>query len=90
MPAALTQEPRAYKPGSMVPISGIYTVVHEYHRPNHEVLAVRGDEFPACRVCKSEVRFYVNQVIPHVTHDFDLAGPHLSLRRSRAKSAGKV
>jgi hypothetical protein len=71
----------------MVPISGLYTVVHEGHRAEHEVLAIRGDEFPFCRVCKSEVRFYVTQVIPYITHDFDLAGPRLLVRKNRAKAA---
>ncbi|HUI84875.1 MAG TPA: hypothetical protein VL240_11660 [Candidatus Binatia bacterium] len=73
----------------MVPISGIYGVVHDFHRAEHEVLAIRGEEFPLCRVCKGEVRFHVIRVLPHVTHDFDLAGPRLRARKSRAKSAGK-
>jgi len=71
----------------MVPISGLYTVVHHNHRAEHEVLAIRGDEFPACRVCQGEVRFYVVEVFPHITHDFDLAGPRLQTRKTRAKAA---
>jgi len=79
---------RAYKPGQMVPISGLYSVIHQNHRPDHEVLAIRGDEFPCCRVCKGEVRFFVVDVIPYITHDFDLAGPRLHVRsKSRAKAA---
>jgi hypothetical protein len=70
----------------MVPISGLYTVIHQGHREQHEVLAVRGDEFPGCRVCKEAVRFYVSQVVPYITHDFDLAGPRLAASK-KAKAA---
>ena len=71
----------------MVPISGLYSVIHQNHRPDHDVLAIRGDEFPSCRVCKEEVRFVLSRMIPHITHDFDLAGPRLQLRKGRAKAA---
>lgn len=78
---------RAFKPGQTVPISGLYTVVHQDHRAQHEVLAIRGDEFPGCRVCKDAVRFYVSQVVPHITHDFDLTGPHLQAGKTKSKAA---
>lgn len=84
--ASLRYSPH-YAPGHLVPISGIYIVVHDGHRAEHEVLAIRGEEFPSCRVCKENVRFYVGQPIPHMTHDFDLAGPRFSVRRGRAKAA---
>ena len=72
----------------MVPISGLYSVVHQNHRADHEVLAIRGDEFPSCRVCKEEVRFMIAAVVPHMTHDFDLAGPRLLVhKKGRAKAA---
>jgi hypothetical protein len=72
----------------MVPISGLYTVVHQNHRSDHEVLAIRGDEFPSCRVCKEAVRFCVVEVIPYIIHDFDLAGLRLQpLKKTRAKAA---
>ena len=87
MPGSTDREIRAYKPGQMVPISGLYSVVHQMHRAKHEVLAIRGDEFPSCRICKGQVRFLVTKVIPHMTHDFDLAGPRLHNRKSRAKAA---
>jgi hypothetical protein len=88
MPGSAVREVRAFTPGQMVPISGLYTVIHQGHRAQHEVLAVRGDEFPGCRVCKDAVRFYVSQVVPYITHDFDLAGPRLSTRKkAKAKAA---
>ncbi len=83
------REHRAYTPGEMVPISGIYTAVHTEHRPPHEVVAIRGEEFPACRVCKSEVRFHVAHILPHMTHDFDLTGPQPRALKRRAKAAGE-
>ncbi len=73
----------------MVPVSGIYTVVHEVHREEHATIAIRGEEFPSCRVCRDEVRFYVAQIVPHVTHDFDLTGPSVYVFRGRAKAAKK-
>ncbi len=83
-------EPRrdahACKPGQLVPISGMYTVVHVAHRADHEVLAIRGEEFPACRVCNARVTFYPTQPVTHMTHDFDLAGPCLQMPRNRAKA----
>ena len=87
MPGSAVREIRAYKPGQMVPVSGLYSVIHQDHRSEHQVVAIRGDEFPSCRVCKGEVRFYVVTVIPYLTHDFDLAGPRLQVSRGRAKAA---
>ncbi len=87
MAAALESDLRFYKPGQMVPISGIYTVIHLEHREPHEAVAVRGDLFPACRICKIQVRFHITQIVPHVTHDFDLAGPNFKAPRGRAKAA---
>ncbi len=87
MTAPLDSDLRAYKSGQMVPISGIYTVIHVDHRGPHEALAIRGDVFPACRICKTQVRFQIARVVPHVTHDFDLAGPTFKASKGRAKAA---
>jgi hypothetical protein len=87
MPGPLGRDVRAFRPGQMVPISGLYTVAHERHRTEHQVLAVRGDEFPACRVCKSAVRFFVAEIVHYITHDFDLAGPRLPARKKQTKAA---
>ena len=83
------RERRAYKPGETVPTSGIYSAVHLDHRPPHEVVAIQGEEFPTCRVCKTEVRFYIAHLLPHMTHDFDLTGPKLRPAKGRAKAAGE-
>lgn len=80
---------QAYKPGDMVPISGVYLAVHREHRAEHEVVAIRGERFPQCRFCKDDVRFYVARLVPHMMHDFDLTGPDRSVLAKRAKAAKK-
>jgi len=87
MSSSVQRDRRAYQPGHLVPVSGIYTVVHRRHRSDHEVLAIRGEEFPTCRVCQEDVKFYILQVIPHVTHDFDLTGPLFRMPQRKAKAA---
>jgi hypothetical protein len=76
----------------MAPISGVYIVVHELHRQPHEVLIVRGEVLPACRVCKLEVRFRVMEAVSHLTHDWDFAGLAAapSSHKRRHKAAGKT
>jgi hypothetical protein len=81
------RDAEVYRPGDKVPASGIYLVVHSKHRIHHETIAIRGEEFPACRTCKSDVSFCLTREVPHVTHDFDLSGPRLRLLRCRAKAA---
>jgi len=80
---------QAYKPGQTVPATGIYSAVHGPHRPEHDVVAIRGEEFPPCRICKEEVRFYISSQVPHMMHDFDLAGPGIRALKHRAKAAKK-
>jgi hypothetical protein len=65
--------------GQRAHTSGIYNVVHYDHRADHEVIVMRGEEFPACRTCGQEVRFYQVRGVCHLTHDFDFAGPSLHL-----------
>jgi hypothetical protein len=89
MMSAGDREQRAYRPGEKVPASGIYTTVHFNHRDPHEVVAIQGEEFPPCRQCKTEVRFYAVHRLPHMTHDFDLTGPNLRPAKRRAKAAGE-
>ena len=43
------------------------------------VILLKGDEFPACRNCKSEVRFELAEPIDYAAHDWDFAGPNLRL-----------
>jgi len=89
MPPPSIRTGRAYRPGTLVPVSGMYSVVHQQHRAPHEVIAIRGEEFPSCRICANKVRFYVVQVAAHMTHDFDLAGLPFDVFKVRAKAASK-
>ena len=75
------RNPAERRVGQMAHISGIYKVVHFHHRHDHEVIVIRGEEFPACRTCGREVRFYQVRAVCHLTHDFDFAGPGLQLRK---------
>jgi hypothetical protein len=55
-----------FKPGDTVPTSGIYEVIHdkldgEDHAHPHQVLAIAGTVFPACRGCHGWVRFRLRQ-----------------------------
>ena len=45
MPSAAQRYRQDFVPGQMVPISGVYTVVHQSHREEHQVIAIRGEEF---------------------------------------------
>jgi len=48
---------RRYRPGELVPESGVYRVTHDAHRLMHEATLLAGDRFPLCRQCKRAVRF---------------------------------
>jgi hypothetical protein len=63
-------------------------VIHERHRPPHEVLVIRGEEFPPCRACQRDVVFEAIQTVEHLTHDLDLAGPVLSTLQVRSGRKG--
>jgi CheY-like chemotaxis protein len=46
-----------YKPGDLVPESGVYRVLHNRHRSPHESTLKEGETFPACKKCGEDVRF---------------------------------
>lgn len=54
---------RQYKPGDVVPASGIYRVEHESHRLMHEVTLLAENVFPRCRECNAAVRFELVRAI---------------------------
>jgi hypothetical protein len=56
-----------YRPGEIVPQSGIYKITHDRDHPDmpHEVTAVKGRRFPTCRHCKG-VSFMLVHAAQHI------------------------
>lgn len=58
-----------YKPGDLVPVSGIYSVIHDPdHHQKHEVTCIEGKKFPPCKSCAKGVRFKLSVEAVHI-HD---------------------
>jgi hypothetical protein len=55
--------------GSVIPEGGIYRVIHARHRLPHEVTLVKGQQFPRCSKCKSEVVFELVHPAPSIEAD---------------------
>jgi len=85
-----SHEDRACEPGQLAPISGIYHVVHDGHRQDHEVVAIRGEEFPLCRICQGNVQFHIAKVASHMTHDRDLAGSVFMIKAKRRAASKRT
>jgi hypothetical protein len=58
---------KKYRPGDVVPQSGIYRVVHDSHRLMHEATLVEGQRFPICRRCQRNVRFELRRPVKNPT-----------------------
>jgi hypothetical protein len=56
-----------YRPGEIVPQSGIYTITHDPAHADmpHEVTVIKGRRFPTCRHCKG-IRFELSHAAKHV------------------------
>lgn len=46
-----------YKPGDVVPFSGIFRIEHAPHRMMHHATLTEGMLFPKCKQCGAAVRF---------------------------------
>ncbi|HEY6249753.1 MAG TPA: hypothetical protein VI685_07310 [Candidatus Angelobacter sp.] len=53
-----------YKPGQIVPRTGIYRIYHRRHRLMHEATLIEQTCFPRCKNCQNAVRFVLVQP-PH-------------------------
>jgi hypothetical protein len=60
-----------YKSGDEAPESGVYTVTHDRHRPNHVATVFKGERFPACAQCGSLVRFTLVRPATPIADDAD-------------------
>jgi len=69
----------AYRAGQMARETGLYLVVHQEHRTDHEAIVIRGEELPHCRTCKDAVQFYLERQVSHIMHDWDFSGPSFKL-----------
>jgi hypothetical protein len=54
---ASASDKKQFRPGEVVPIAGIYSVLHRGHRESHEATLNVGETFPSCKVCEGYVRF---------------------------------
>lgn len=71
-----SQAEQVYKPGDEVPESGVYTVRHHLHRENHSATIFKGERFPGCLHCGTEVRFVLARRATRILEDADFhAGP---------------
>jgi hypothetical protein len=68
-----------YAPGEHVCITGVYEVMHQGHRPPHQVWLWADEKFPRCLHCKGGVIFkFVRRakepICNHASTDEDFAG----------------
>jgi hypothetical protein len=57
MTKARLLENDSFKPGEIVPASGVYCVEHHSHRLMHSATLVMNTLFPRCKQCGNAVRF---------------------------------
>jgi len=60
-----------FKPGEAVTESGVYTVVHDRHRPKHSATIFKGEKFPLCAHCGEKVRFVLLRSSALISEDVD-------------------
>jgi hypothetical protein len=60
-----------YRPGDCVPQSGVYRVVHNQHRDDHEATLLDGGQFPRCTHCGDAVKFFLQKAAARIQRDSD-------------------
>jgi hypothetical protein len=58
-----------YKSSDIIPVSGVYQVIHAQHRLPHEVTLIDGQTFPPCARCHEEVRFQLMRELPGLARE---------------------
>jgi hypothetical protein len=59
-PSGMAKQP-TFRTGDPIPQTGIYRVIHKFHRLPHEVTLLRNQDFPRCAKCKDAVKFELVQ-----------------------------
>jgi hypothetical protein len=78
-----------FKPGQLVPGSGIYHIEHwRDHRQSHEVVFARNDKFPECEICGHAVRYTLLRAAPFVFEDPDFRDTQEEEKETRAEGNG--
>lgn len=62
---------RVFRAGDLAPESGVYSVVHEDHRPTHAATLFKGERFPSCSRCGDKVRFVLSRPAAVISEDLD-------------------
>jgi len=60
-----------FKSGEAVQESGVYTVIHDAHRPSHAATIFKGERFPSCAHCGLQVRFVLVRPAALISEDSD-------------------
>ncbi len=70
-PGAKAMPEDVYRPGDPVPQAGVYRVVHNGHRADHEATLLDGGAFPRCTHCGENVRFHLQKAAARIHKDSD-------------------
>jgi hypothetical protein len=65
---------KEFKPGQEIECTGIYTVTHVKHRPEHQVTCILGQPFPTCKHCGTLARFRLLHAAQFVKNHEDFGG----------------
>ena len=67
-----TPEPSStFRVGDIIPVSGIYRVLHLGHRISHDLTLIQNRPFPRCAECGEDVRFELLYPSADAAHDRD-------------------
>ena len=68
-----------FRPGQIVPQSGVYRITHDSEHADmpHEVTVIKGRRFPTCRHCRG-ISFELVHAAQHVDEVPHLAGGELT------------
>jgi hypothetical protein len=72
-----------FKPGDLVPKTGVYRVLHHEHRAAHEATLRKHQHFPACARCGQLVRFWPAALAGSIEEDADFRRPATRTQAAR-------